>query len=187
LILERYNGGDSGSSPMAFNEYSDLTEEEYLRGERMIRKAYNEWCAYYGKTSDDPSRYRTFSNHFRVVKRHAEETGASLMLNEYADMVEDDYNALTKTNNNENHSCDGSRSSTEKDRDKNDPVVERRIVDAYQEFCRYYKKTADEIRLNVFAAHFLVVERYHETTGESIALNQYADMTEEEVRKVKKT
>jgi hypothetical protein len=29
LILEQYNGGESSKSPMCFNEYSDLTEEEY--------------------------------------------------------------------------------------------------------------------------------------------------------------
>jgi len=100
LILEQYYGHDDssfgGQHMLAFNEYSDLTEEEYLQGEGRIRIAYKEWCAYYGKKSD-LERYRTFSNHFRVIQKHTEETGVSLVLNEYADMIEEDYNMLSSS------------------------------------------------------------------------------------------
>lgn len=165
LVVEKYH--TETGHPLALNEFADLTEEEYMLGEGRVRNAYKDWCAYFDKTSDS-NRYLRFARHFKIVEKHCKETGASLMLNKYADMTEDEYQ------------LDTSKAQAD------DDIVENRIVQAYEEFTRYYGKTASETRLKIFAAHFLIVERYHESTGESIMLNQYADMTEDEYLRLKR-
>mmetsp|Transcript_5605 Transcript_5605/g.13189 ORF Transcript_5605/g.13189 Transcript_5605/m.13189 type:complete len:580 (-) Transcript_5605:255-1994(-) len=54
-----------------------------------------------------------------------------------------------------------------------------RIEEAYKAWCRVYNKT-DQSRLEIFAYHFLLAEKFFGQTGAPIKLNEYADMTSAE-------
>jgi hypothetical protein len=54
-----------------------------------------------------------------------------------------------------------------------------RIGEAYKEWCRVYQKT-DTSRLEIFAYHFLLAERFFGQTGAPIKLNEYADLSSNE-------
>jgi len=60
------------------------------------------------------------------------------------------------------------------------PEFPDRIQEAYRDWCEYYGKSYDVIRLRIFAANFLAVEKYHRETGVSLILNELADMTADE-------
>ncbi|KAG7355087.1 cathepsin propeptide inhibitor domain I29 [Nitzschia inconspicua] len=109
--------------PLIMNEYSDLTEEEWkllqqqqksqsggakespplsvddpktMEQQELIHKAYWEWCHYYGKTYDE-KRLKTFANNFLAVQKYHRQTNKELMLNEFADMSELEYQNYLKT------------------------------------------------------------------------------------------
>ncbi|CAJ1941359.1 unnamed protein product [Cylindrotheca closterium] len=54
-----------------------------------------------------------------------------------------------------------------------------RIGEAYKEWCRVYNKT-DQSRLEIFAYHFLLAEKFFGQTGAPIKLNEFADLTSAE-------
>jgi hypothetical protein len=54
-----------------------------------------------------------------------------------------------------------------------------RIGTAYKEWCRVYQKT-DTSRLEIFAYHFLLAEKFFGETGAPIKLNEYADLSSNE-------
>jgi hypothetical protein len=110
--------------PLIMNEFSDLTEKEWkelqqqkqqsrphdpsqttlgafstsdkpLQSDR-IRKAYWEWCHYYGKTYDE-KRLKAFTINFLAVEKYHQQTNKELVLNEFADMSELEYQNYLKT------------------------------------------------------------------------------------------
>mmetsp|Transcript_153 Transcript_153/g.399 ORF Transcript_153/g.399 Transcript_153/m.399 type:complete len:97 (+) Transcript_153:138-428(+) len=89
------------------------------------------------------------------------------MLNEFADLTEKEYKALTNTIIDESIF---------------DFVVEDRILSAYQQWCDWYSKDFSEDRLKIFASNFLILERYigDEPASSTMCLNEYSAMTEEE-------
>lgn len=57
---------------------------------------------------------------------------------------------------------------------------EARVRSAYIDWCKEYGKEQDEARFQQFSANFLDMEEYAKETGKEMALNEYADCTEEE-------
>jgi hypothetical protein len=58
-----------------------------------------------------------------------------------------------------------------------------RIEDAYNAWCGVYNK-ADRGRLEIFAYHFLLAEKFFGQTGAPIKLNEFADLTATEYKKL---
>jgi len=137
-----------------------------------IKEAYIEWCTFYGKESSD-LRFEIFAAHFQTVEKFHQENGAQLMLNEFSDLTEDEYKAMT---------------STDTDESIFDPVTDDRIISAYQQWCDWYDIEFSEDRLQVFASNFLILERYNggESSNVPMIFNEYSDMTEEEYNAFKK-
>jgi len=86
---------------LVLNELADLTEEEYKMGnyakkrakapvEDRICEAYRQWCAYYDKTYDE-GRLQIFAANFVMVEEYHMRTNEFLVLNEFADMTEQEY------------------------------------------------------------------------------------------------
>ena len=57
---------------------------------------------------------------------------------------------------------------------------EARIRSAYMDWCKEYKKEADEDRFATFSENFLIMEKMSQDSGREVVLNEYADCTEEE-------
>lgn len=99
--------------PLIMNEHSDLTEDEWLKLQHqaipgdsttkptqqqsdLIHKAYWEWCHYYGKIYDE-QRFKTFTSNFLAVQKYHQQTKKELVLNEFADMTEGEYQKYLQT------------------------------------------------------------------------------------------
>lgn len=88
--------------PLILNEFADLTEAEYLQQKAQasvssvspnkdrIQRAYREWCEYYGKIQDE-KRFVVFAANFAAVDKYHKQTKKPLVLNEFADMTEEEY------------------------------------------------------------------------------------------------
>lgn len=147
-------------------EADSETQEEPLAQAHRIQQAYREWCEFYGKVPNK-ERLGVFATNFLAVQEFHERTRRPLVLNEFADLTEEEYR--------QGH--ESSKTSEEY------APTEERIREAYIQWCDYYDRPYDEKRLRTFAANFIVVEKYHMQTKESLVLNEYADMTEKEYRK----
>ncbi len=121
---------------------------------------------FYGKIPNK-ERLGIFATNFLAVQEFHERTRRPLVLNEFADLTEEEYRQGHESPTLSNEAAG----------------VEERIREAYRQWCEYYDKTYDEKRLKTFSANFIVVEKYHMQTKESLVLNEYADMTEKEYRK----
>jgi Cathepsin propeptide inhibitor domain (I29) len=132
-----------------------------------IRTAYRQWCLAYDKQPDD-YRFDIFSTHFKLCQRYHEDTGVPLALNQYADLTDEEHEAL---------SCTARMTVI-----AHEPAVVEKIRTAYAQWCSCYGKQFDESRFHIFMSNYLVVEKYHGETGMPLALNEYADMTEDEYR-----
>lgn len=62
-----------------------------------------------------------------------------------------------------------------------------RIQEAYKAWCRVYNKPTDSSRLEIFAYHFLLAEKFFGQTGTPIKLNEFADMTSAEYLALQET
>jgi len=119
-----------------------------------------------------PSKERlgVFASNFLAVEEFHAKTGRPLVLNEFADLTEEEY-----LNDNLSATSDDKSTTTDK--------FGERIREAYRQWCDYYGRVYDEKRLQTFAANFIAVKKYHMQTKESLVLNEFADMTEPEYRK----
>jgi hypothetical protein len=68
----------------------EYSENETFIVEDRIREVYREWCQYYGRPSDE-KYLKTFASNFIAVEQYHRQTKQSLVLNEFADMTERDY------------------------------------------------------------------------------------------------
>lgn len=57
---------------------------------------------------------------------------------------------------------------------------EARVRSAYLGWCKEYEKTPDESRFPTFSSNFLEMEAFAKNQGKQMALNEYADCTEDE-------
>jgi hypothetical protein len=71
----------------------DGVENENLAREARVRSAYLDWCKEFGKTSDE-IRFPQFYDNFLEMEDFAKDTGKEMVLNEYADYTEDEYNTM---------------------------------------------------------------------------------------------
>jgi hypothetical protein len=129
---------------------------------------------FYGKIQKK-ERLGIFASNFLAVQDFHEKTGRPLVLNEFADLTEEEY----RQDNNQSSTSDGNDKPVTSERFP----AEDRIREAYIQWCDYYERSYDERRLQTFVANFVAVEKYHLQTKTSLVLNEYADMTEPEYRK----
>ena len=66
------------------------TAPETFLAEDRIRGAYREWCDFYGRSYDE-KRLPTFASNFVTVENFHRQTKKSLVLNEFSDMTEREY------------------------------------------------------------------------------------------------
>jgi hypothetical protein len=57
---------------------------------------------------------------------------------------------------------------------------EARVRSAYLDWCKEYGKESDETRFQQFSSNYLEMEEFAKESGKEMALNEYADCTEEE-------
>lgn len=57
---------------------------------------------------------------------------------------------------------------------------EARVRSTYMDWCKEYGKESDEVRFQQFFKNYLDMEEFSKETGKEMALNEYADCTEEE-------
>jgi len=161
----------SASNSPDLNE--DIVElngsDEPLAQAHRIQQAYREWCEFYGKETNK-ERLGIFASNFLAVEEFHAKTGRPLVLNEFADLTEEQYR------HNHQSPVDEKSESTEK------ILVEDNIREAYRQWCEYYDRSYDEKRLRTFAANYLAVEKYHLRTKMSLVLNEFADMIEREYK-----
>lgn len=69
---------------------SSAEAPEPFESEDRIRGAYKEWCEYYGRSQDE-KRFQTFASNFIAVEKYHLQTNQSLVLNEFADMTDREY------------------------------------------------------------------------------------------------
>jgi hypothetical protein len=72
------------------------SDEIALAREARIRSAYAEWCKEYKKKQDE-SRFPAFSSNFLVMEEYAAANNKEMLLNEYADCTEADYEAMQQS------------------------------------------------------------------------------------------
>jgi hypothetical protein len=68
----------------------EYSENETFVVEDRIREVYREWCQYYGRPYDE-KYLKTFASNFIAVEQYHRQTKQSLVLNQFADMTERDY------------------------------------------------------------------------------------------------
>ena len=61
---------------------------------------------------------------------------------------------------------------------------EARVRSAYLDWCKEYRKQPDESRFPTFSSNYLEMEVFAAEAGKEMALNEYADCTEEEYAKL---
>ena len=139
-----------------------------------IRTAYQEWCNSFKKEPND-FRFEIFSTNYKAAKKFHEEHGTPLMLNEFSDLTEVEYNSTS------NEFIDDISSANDSS------VVEERIISAYKQWCAWYKKDFSQDRLQIFASNFLLLERYNRGLPgtSSMCFNEFSDLTEEEFNGLK--
>jgi len=162
----------------SFDQNQDIIDsgspEEPLIQARRIQQAYREWCEFYEKIPNE-ERLGIFASNYLAVEVFHKKTGRPLALNEFADLTEEEYQ-YRQGNQSPTIDCDEKSVTTEK------ALAEDRIREAYRQWCEYYERSYDEMRLQNFAASFVAVEEYHLRTNEPLVLNEFADMTEPEYR-----
>lgn len=151
---------------------SDSREEPLAEAHR-IQQAYREWCEFYGKIPNK-ERLGVFASNFLTVEEYHKETGRPLVLNEFADLTEEQY-----VENNQSSTNDTDDNSVETE----GFLDEDRIREAYRQWCEFYGRSYDEKRFQTFSSNFVAVEKYHLQTKQPLVLNEFADMTEQEYRK----
>jgi len=182
----------------AFYETSTIPRDETKSKAAIIHAAYSDWCKYYEKEFDR-QRLKAFTHNYLQVERYHEQTGISLQLNEYSDLLTEEYNALMaqmaqeavdrarqEQATSEQHTrvvaeaeCKEQRpmSSVQSDNTKSE---EERARDIYTQWCEYYEKPFDESRFPVFATNLKQLTNYHDNTGQALEMNEYSDLSEEE-------
>ena len=65
-----------------------------------------------------------------------------------------------------------------------DGDVNDRLRSAYNEWCSTHNYQFDESRLDIFSYHYLLAEKHSHDHGSALTLNEYADLTTQEFRKL---
>ena len=74
-------------TPIILDEYDNDGLKERLRN------AYERWCSLHGKRFDE-SRLEIFSSRYLQAEQHAQKTGVTIQLNEFADLTDIEYQQL---------------------------------------------------------------------------------------------
>ena len=62
------------------------------------------------------------------------------------------------------------------------PDEDEVIRAAYSEWCTNFGKESSDFRFEIFSAHYMVVQKFHDENGTPLMLNEFCDLTEEEYR-----
>jgi hypothetical protein len=76
------------------SEEGTAIDGDNLAREARVRSAYMDWCKEYGKEQDE-TRFPQFYSNFLEMEEFAKESGKEMVLNEYADFSEEEYEKLT--------------------------------------------------------------------------------------------
>ena len=68
-----------------------------------------------------------------------------------------------------------------------DDSVNDRLRNAYKKWCETHSFEFHESRLDIFSYHYLLAEKHSKDTGSGLTLNEYADLTTQEFRRLKET
>lgn len=90
---------------------------------------------------------------------------------------------VTSATNSRKRQRGGVLSSDDKNLDGKAPAVQARVKTIYLEWCQTYEKKPDDSRFPQFMERFLLIEQLTLEQDVEIALNEYADCTEEEYKK----
>ena len=159
--------------PSTLHQYFDETEVE------RIKQAYLEWCGFQGKECTE-SRLDIFATNMLALESYRAETGQNLVLNAYADLSSEEYNAMlvssgggggTGTEANPYSSNIGTSEYAMVSEDESSG-----IRTMYQGWCAYYEKPPTEEGLYHFTKNYVELEKHHRETGEELTLNEYADL-----------
>lgn len=200
--LENLSANSQTPSSM-LHQYFDETEVE------RIRQEYLEWCGFNGKEFVE-ARLDIFATNLLAVESYRAETGQNAVMNAYADLAPEEYNALmsggieaplndvnsyssssTGTSDhaiyNEDESVVYSSNANNKEPLYSDSILvvsptltDQSIRDVYQDWCQYYEKPPSEEGLYYFTKNYIVLEKYHRETGEEFTLDERSDLPAEE-------
>jgi hypothetical protein len=121
LAVKEYH--EKTGRPLIMNEWSDMTEEEWkeqqqndssllqlpegsmvtssiqssIQVDDRIRRAYRQWCNHYGRDYDPSRRLDAFASNYVAVEKYHKQTKNALVLNQYADMTEEEYQDYLQT------------------------------------------------------------------------------------------
>ena len=160
--------------PSTLHQYFDGTEVE------RIKQAYLEWCGFQGKECTE-SRLDIFATNLLALESYRAETGQNLVLNAYADLSPDEYNAMVASSGFGTQANPFSSSNTvtsEYAMVNEDESSGIRTM--YQGWCAYYEKPPTEEGLYHFTKNYVELEKHHRETGEELTLNEYADLPSDE-------
>lgn len=146
-------------------------EEPEPLPDQRIQDAYRQWCGHHNKTPTEERLCIFATNYLTVEDYHQKNPDASLVLNEFADLSQEEYDAAKKQK-------PGNLPSTD-DNDDDDDKIRR----AYRDWCHFFGKKFDSNRLRTFGHNFDAVQEYHRQTGEPLILNEFADLTDAEFRR----
>ena len=71
----------------------DFLDNENLAREARVRSVYLDWCKQFGKEPDE-SRFPQFSSNFLEMEEFNKESGKEMLLNEYADFTEEEFEKM---------------------------------------------------------------------------------------------
>jgi hypothetical protein len=119
LAVKEYH--EKTGRPLIMNEFSDMTEDEWreyqehqqsymspstgivisqieatVRVDDRIRRAYRQWCDHYNRVHDE-TRLDAFASNYFAVEKYHKQTNKALVLNQYADMTEAEYQNYLQT------------------------------------------------------------------------------------------
>lgn len=191
--------------PAAVSLSLDTSIESYdvsVPYDAAARLAFEQWKEKFGKINDyfDSDRFEIFKANYEAItianiiaKRQVREvsiangegaaviTNCRMVLNEYADLTFEEYEALQREKQGFNSSdvlSTGSKNTLEPD---NQSVAgDFRIQVAYRAWTTEFNKTSNVTRYATFAKNFLMGEKYCNETGTPMKLNEFADLTEQE-------
>lgn len=173
------------------------------------RLAFEQWKEKFGKADDyfDADRFEIFKANYEaitvaniVAKKQVREvsiangegaaviTNCRMVLNEYADLTFEEYEALQikKQGSNSNDTFSIGKENIAEPDDQS-LAGDFRIQVAYREWINEFNKTSNVTRYANFAKNFLMGEKYCNETGTPMKLNEFADLTEQEYISITKS
>ncbi len=175
------------------HQYFDEPEVE------RIKQAYRDWCGSYQKEYNE-LRLDIFATNLLAIESFRAETGKNAILNEYADVAPEEYNAILSTGSQQangyagasDYAMDSQPANNNKGSSYLDSlsagqpnIIDQGIRAVYQDWCVYYEKLPSEEGLFYFTQNYQAIEKHYRETGEELTMDQYAGLSPESVAQEK--